>query len=139
MNGWKDLMGREMSRLATRFRVRGAQAVAAKNVPKISVLEETLAQQIHALKLPAPLREFRFDAIRKWRFDFAWKEKKLAVECEGITFRAVAGRHQRAEGFSKDCEKYNTAQMQGWVVLRFTQPMVKSGEAIKMISEALNA
>lgn len=58
-------------------------------------------------------REYRFHPTRKWRFDFAIPELKLAVEIEG------RGRHQTVDGFRKDCEKYNAALLLGWRVLRF--------------------
>ena len=31
-----------------------------------------------------PLREYKFHPRRDWRFDFAWPEKKLAVEIQGL-------------------------------------------------------
>ena len=30
-----------------------------------------------------PQREYRFDDVRKWRFDFAWPSLMFAVEVEG--------------------------------------------------------
>jgi hypothetical protein len=60
-----------------------------------------------------PVREHRFHAERRWRFDFAWPSIKLAVEIEG------RGRHQTVVGFRNDCEKYNEALRMGWRVLRF--------------------
>src|SRR5678815_1231604 len=62
---------------------------------------------------PRPQREYRFHDARKWRFDFAWPEIKLAVEIEG------QGRHQTFIGFRRDCDKYNEALALGWRVLRF--------------------
>jgi very-short-patch-repair endonuclease len=75
--------------------------------------------------LPAPGDEFRFDEVRRWRFDYAWVEHKIAVEIEGGTFRQ--GRHNRPVGYAKDCEKYNEAQYQGWRVFRFTSEQVLNG------------
>lgn len=65
-----------------------------------------------------PVREYPFHPTRKWRFDFAWPDVKVAVEIEGGIYKI--GRHQRPEGFRKDCEKYNEATRLGWSVLRFT-------------------
>jgi hypothetical protein len=47
---------------------------------KVSQLEENLMFQIIALKLPRPEREYKFCATRKWRFDFAYPTKKIAVD-----------------------------------------------------------
>lgn len=67
-----------------------------------------------------PQREYEFARLigRRWRFDFAWPERLVAVELEGLTHGG--GRHQRISGFVEDCDKYNSATMLGWKVLRFT-------------------
>lgn len=65
-------------------------------------------------------REYRFTAPRKWRFDFAWPEKMLAVEIEGGIW--TQGRHTRPMGYAADLEKYNAAQCMGWRILRYAQP-----------------
>lgn len=91
--------------------------------------------QVRAAKLPQPVREFRFHPTRKWRSDFAWPDRKLLVEYEGGAF--TQGRHTRGAGFEKDCEKYNSAVLLGFRVLRFTSRHVKSGEALQMTESAL--
>lgn len=99
------------------------------------------------LKLPY-VREYRF-SNRRWRFDFAILEKKIAFEieggiwqkkaknkkkdqawqdikylCTGITGidREQAGRHQTPIGFMKDCQKYLFAELEGWAVCRLPAP-----------------
>ncbi len=59
------------------------------------------------------VREHVFHPSRKWRFDYAFLGPKLAIEIEG------QGRHQTYVGFRGDCEKYNSAVLHGWRVLRF--------------------
>lgn len=108
------------------------QIVRAKAV---SPLEQTLALQIRAEKLPTPVREFRFHETRRWRADFAWPDKRLLVECEGGEHSG--GRHTRGTGFTQDCEKYTEAALAGWRVLRFTGSMIRSGYAIDAIRRAL--
>ncbi len=93
-------------------------------------------QQVAALYLPTPQAEYRFDALRRWRFDRAWLVSKVAVEIEGGTW--VKGRHSRGAGMRKDAEKYNAATLQGWRVLRFTGDMVKDGSAIRVVQQALS-
>ena len=97
----------------------------------VSKAEESLALQIRAVKLPEPVREHRFHAIRKWRFDFAYPAHKLAIEVEGGVWSG--GRHTRGSGFVKDMEKYNTALMDGWRVYRCTPDMIAKGTAVKDI------
>src|ERR1041385_1632066 len=48
-------------------------------------------------RLPKPTTEYRFAPPRRWRFDFAWPEGRLALEVEGGSF--VAGRHTRGTPF----------------------------------------
>ena len=102
----------------------------------MSKLEDTLARYIRYVDLPEPEREYRFDTVRRWRFDFAWPSLKLAVECEGGTWMKKS-RHTSGAGFEKDCEKYNAAALQGWKVLRFTTGMITSGEALNTIEQAI--
>jgi very-short-patch-repair endonuclease len=96
-----------------------------------STLEEMLFIQIKDKGLPAPRIEFKFHHKRLWRFDFAYPEIKLGIECDGSPRQY--GRHNRGGGFENDCQKYNTAILEGWRVLRFTCRMIKSGEAITTI------
>lgn len=63
-------------------------------------------------------REYKFHPKRKWRFDFAILDKKIAIEFEGIMSKK--SRHTTAKGYTGDCDKYNEAQKLGWVVLRYT-------------------
>jgi hypothetical protein len=80
-----------------------------------------------ALGLPPPIPEFRFSPPRKWRFDWAWPDRKVAVEQEGGIW--IRGRHSRGVGMLKDMEKYNRAALLGWRVFRFTPDQVESGDA----------
>jgi len=97
-------------------------------VPKaLSKGEEAFALHCRAEKLK-PIREFRFHKARKWRFDFYFPERKLAVEVEG----GYGGRHQRG-GFCTDMEKYNAAVEMGIMVLRYNTRSVLRGEAIQQV------
>jgi len=78
--------------------------------------------------VPAPVLEFPFHPERKWRFDAAWPEWRVAVEIEGGVWKI--GRHQRPRGFQADLDKYNYAAIAGWWVLRFSVQDVEEGIAI---------
>lgn len=80
-----------------------------------------------ALNGPILEREFKFHNERKWRFDFAHLETRVAIEIEGGTWSG--GRHTRGSGYSKDCEKYNSAALLGWKVFRLTSDMVTTKNA----------
>lgn len=85
--------------------------------------------------LETPEVEYRFHPTRMWRFDFAWPLRMIALEVEGGTARG--GRHNRMDGFEKDCEKYNEATILGWKVIRVTSAMVKDGRALEILRRAL--
>ena len=99
-----------------------------------SALEEILALQFRVYEL-TPEREHRFAPGRRWRFDFAWPKERVAVEVEGGVW--TRGRHTRGSGFVGDLEKYNAAALLGWIVIRVTGNMVRSGEAVRLAREAL--
>lgn len=84
---------------------------------------------LEASNLPPFKREFLFaqEVGRKWRFDYAWPQYKLALEIEGGSW--VNGRHNRASGFIADMGKYNQAAFLGWKILRVTPKDVDSGYA----------
>lgn len=64
------------------------------------------------------VKEFRFDKVRRWRFDYAILEKMLYVEYDGIF--SDRSRHTSLTGFVGDCEKLNCAAVNGWRGLRYT-------------------
>lgn len=101
----------------------------------MSHLEEALARQLLLCGIRGFQREYTFAPPRKWRFDFAWPDDRVAVEVEGAIW--TQGRHTRGSGYSADLDKYNAATLQGWRVLRFSGAMIDSGEALRQIETAL--
>ena len=79
--------------------------------------------------------EHRFHPVRRWRFDFALIDYKLAIEVEGGVW--TKGRHTRPTGFIKDMEKYNAAAALGWRVLRFTPDQLLKQKTIETILQAM--
>jgi very-short-patch-repair endonuclease len=102
----------------------------------MSPLETMLAMHLKAAKLPSPAREYKFCKGRRWRFDFAYPDLKIGIECEGGTW--VKGRHNTGTGFAEDCLKYNQAALEGWKILRFTGEHIKSGIALQTIEQAVS-
>lgn len=112
-------------------------AQTALNGAQSSSVEAALSWQLRAAEFPGHVTEHRFHPTRRWRFDLAWPEYKVAAEVEGGTF--VAGRHNRGRGFEADCEKYSEAAIAGWLVVRATSDMVGDGRALALIDRALAA
>jgi len=79
--------------------------------------------------------EYKFHPTRRWRFDFAIPEKKIAIEAEGGVWSG--GRHTTGSGFTKDLEKYGEALILGWKVLRCTGSQIESGQCIDWLKQIL--
>jgi very-short-patch-repair endonuclease len=82
---------------------------------------DDLAWHIERAAIPQPEREFRFAAPRRFRFDFAWPDRKIALEVDGGRWMPGGGRHA-SDG---DYEKLNIAASLGWRVLRVSSEMVR--------------
>ena len=90
---------------------------------------------LKACRLTGWVREHRFAPPRRWRFDFAWPDRKLAVEVDGGVW--TRGRHTRGAGVERDNEKFARAAIDGWRVVRVTPGQIRSGQAIRWIEAAL--
>ena len=97
--------------------------------------ELLLLEHIKDAGLPLPEREYRFHEKRKWRFDFAYPYQRIGIECHGSIWQQ--GRHNRGYGIGSDCEKRNSAQLQGWDVYEFVPEQINSMDAVRIIKEAL--
>ncbi|APS51736.1 hypothetical protein AVI51_13345 [Piscirickettsia salmonis] len=102
---------------------------------RISLGERAFELHCRLEKITLPEQEYRFHKTRKWRFDFAWPDLKIAVEVEGGTYSQ--GRHTRGKGFEADCEKYNTATESGWLVFRYSTQQVSQYIAIRQLKRVL--
>ena len=85
---------------------------------------------------PDPATELLFHPKRKWRFDYAWEEQKLALEVHGGIHSG--GRHTRGRGFVEDRAKMNEATLLGWTVLEVTPEHIKSGQLRAWLLAAFN-
>ena len=66
--------------------------------------------------LQSPVAEYQFAPPRRWRFDYAWPDSRVAVEFDGGQWVFAGGRHNR----DSDREKLNAAAAMGWRVLRYS-------------------
>ena len=62
--------------------------------------------------------EWPFHPVRKWRFDYARPDLKIAIEVDGGVF--TGGRHSGGVGQVKDMEKCNNACALDWLVFHIT-------------------
>tara|TARA_R110000824_G_scaffold6321_1_gene29256 strand:+ start:1537 stop:1896 length:360 start_codon:yes stop_codon:yes gene_type:complete len=111
---------------------------------KFTEPEAAMLYAINAAGLEHPEHEYRFHTRRRWRFDFAYPGRLIAIEVEGLgrrepdgSWNPNGGGHQTRAGMTKDCEKYNEAALAGWTLIRVTAGMIKSGAAIEYVERAL--
>jgi len=88
-------------------------------------------------EIPEPVEEYKFCEDRRWRFDYAWPDLKIAVEVEGGIW--LGGRHNRPVGYQKDLEKYNRATLDGWKIFRFTPTQFRNGTTADFLEKVFNA
>ena len=84
---------------------------------------------------PVPEAEVRFHPTRKWRFDWAWAEQKLALEIDGGVW--VRGAHGRGTGIVRDQEKGREAAALGWRIIRCQPKELYSPGVLDAIHRAL--
>ncbi len=79
--------------------------------------------------------EYKFHPERKWRFDFAVPDAKVALEVQGGLF--TGGRHSRGPALMKEHEKLNEAARRGWRIL-FTIPAnLCMNETVELMKDAI--
>ena len=83
------------------------------------------------------VKEYKFYPERRWRFDYAIPEHKIALEVEGGVW--TQGRHTRPQGFLGDIEKYNTATLMGWRVFRTTPTDLYRTATVNLLKTAINS
>ena len=123
---------------ASRLLGNNPKAKAVVNKVKKAQQVDTLHQRVLAqlVGLPDPATELLFHPKRKWRFDYAWEEQKLALEVHGGIHSG--GRHTRGRGFVEDRAKMNEATLLGWTVLEVTPEHIKSGQLRAWLLAAFN-
>jgi very-short-patch-repair endonuclease len=115
--------------------------------------EDFFEAQMRPLPNLGMIRQYQFAKAtigRNWAFDFAFMPYHVAVEIEGLAVArrcakchpkelVVLGRHASIKGIKGDMEKYNTAGLLGWTVLRFQQQDVKPRHAYNFTLQVLAA
>ena len=117
----------------------GEAAASCRLDGETRVIEPVSAVVLTSLAhgLPAPIAEYPFCSGRRWRFDFAWPDQKVALEVQGGNWKR--GRHTRAAALLKEYEKLNAAACLGWRILYAAPADVESGAVYALIRQALEA
>jgi hypothetical protein len=93
---------------------------------------QSVAQALEFVGL-SYVTEHKFHPSRHWRFDYALPELGIAIEYEGLYSKK--SRHTTIRGYREDCRKYNEAALLGWVLIRITNDMLKSGEILTYLNQ----
>ena len=106
-------------------------------LPQPTDLERAALTLLKQAGLRPPETEFKGIPGRHFRFDYAWPEQKVALECEGGTWDKGPSGHTFGTHFTKDCVKYSLAAAHGWLVIRATTDQIHSGEFVGWVRRAL--
>ena len=99
-------------------------ASQVRKVKQVTTLRDKVLAQLAGF--PDPVTELLFHPKRKWRFDYAWPTRMIALEVHGGIHSG--GRHTRGRGFVEDRTKMNEAALLGWTVLEVTPEHIKTSQ-----------
>lgn len=99
-----------------------AEVKKSVSVRKISLEKEYIKAILKDLEknkvISGYVEELKFHPKRRFRFDWAIPDMKIAIEYEGLISKK--SRHTTLTGYSNDTRKYALAVIEGWRVLRYT-------------------
>ena len=107
--------------------------ILANTASSVDMFQRILQAELPGVEV---VKELAFHGSRKWRFDYAIPEYKVAIEIDGAVW--TMGRHNRPEGYINDMEKLNTAASMGWLVLRFTTDDRLKDSTLTLIKETIS-
>jgi hypothetical protein len=108
-------------------------ATGKRSTPRPAInYEDRLFDDIKAAGLPTPSRQFFWHPDRGLRSDLAYPDLKhpLLIEVEGAA-------HRIKQRFHDDILRNQEAVIQGFTMLRIATDQVMSGDAVWVISQAL--
>lgn len=82
--------------------------------------------------------EHRFAPPRRWRFDAAWPDQKVALEVQGGRWIQGKGAHGRPDQAKKDEEKRQAAEDKGWRVLYCEPQEVRDLSVVVRITRVID-
>lgn len=117
-NGWK---GYNIENLMN----KKSEEAKPKKKKAIPDYPQMIVDELERLGILGVVKEYRFLKDRRFKFDGAIPEHKIAFEFEGGIYSKFS-RHTQGKGYATDCKKYNLAVMHGWKLLRYTTADLKN-------------
>jgi hypothetical protein len=106
----------------------------AKSLPRGSTLNRAFALRWATISgAPALVAEHHGIPGRKYRFDFAHLDSRVAIEIDGGLWRGRKGGHTSGSGAIRDREKDVRATLEGWTVFRLTPEMSRNRDLLAEI------
>lgn len=119
MTNWKESDLKKIGLKVTQTKLNTKTIIKSERISKEKESISTVLFVLNRDKvIPEYEEELRFHPVRRWRFDWAIPELKIAIEYEGLISKK--SRHTTIKGYSNDTIKYNEAGKHGWTVLRYT-------------------
>jgi len=106
--------------------------------PRVNNYKADFLNQLHLAGLPEPQAELRFAPPRLWRFDWAYEDRKVAIEYQGGNYTGKGG-HNTVKGLKNDYEKFTEAALRGWMLILIDSGSVRDGRALDWTIRALTA
>lgn len=94
--------------------------------------------QLCVAGLPLPQAEVMFAHPRRWRFDWAYPDRSIAIEYQGGNYTGKGG-HNTVKGLKNDYEKFSEAAIRGWMLILIDSGSVRDGRAVTWVERALRA
>jgi len=133
---WQQNAARAAGVSPPKVRAKRGQGKAAK--AKLAEAFDPFRAFCFQSSIKTPEKEYRFHETRKWRFDYAWPDYMVAVECEGGTYIAGGGGHNRGKAFRDDLEKYSESAAMGWLVIRVTPQQLCTAYTAALVKRAIS-
>jgi len=89
-----------------------------------------MRQQIQTAGLPEPIEEYYHIKGRDMRLDFAWPDRKIGLEVQGMAHR-IKGK------FHADIEKRALGMLLGWRVLEVSGAAVRDERGIEWLKQLM--
>lgn len=117
----------------TRHKISKKRNKVESDRQRIDLFIESIKQELGLVVVP----ELQFHHERKWRFDYAIPDHKIAIEVEGGIWMKGGGAHSRPKNILRDMTKYNEATALGWKLIRVTPQQLNKRYTINQIRKLL--
>ena len=118
---------------STRHKISKNRNKVESDRKRIDLFIESIKQELGLIVVP----ELKFHHERKWRFDYAIPDHKIAIEVEGGIWMKGGGAHSRPKNILRDMAKYNEATALGWRLIRVTPQQLNKRYTINQIKKLL--